>query len=329
MALLEVNNLCIAVGKVPVVSEVSFSIERGETLGIVGESGCGKSLTALAIMGLMSGTQVRITSGSINFDGRDLLAMKDKERRKIMGSGMAMIFQEPMTSLNPVYKVGEQIMEMVLQHESISKSTAKARAIELLSLVRIPDPEGRIHAYPHQMSGGMRQRVVIAMALACNPDLLIADEPTTALDVTVQAQILYLLQDLQEEVGMGMIMISHDLGVIAENCQSVAVMYRGRIVESATTQGLFGEAWHPYTNGLMASIPDVQQDVEKLAAIPGRVPTIDEVIHGCAFHPRCAKATDLCMQKQPDQQQYAERGVVCHHPEYASQPLTQNQQDKP
>lgn len=313
MALLEVNNLSIAVGKTPVVSKVSFDVERGETLGIVGESGCGKSLTALAIMGLMSGTQVRITSGSINFDGRDLLAMKDKERRKIMGSGMAMIFQEPMTSLNPVYKVGEQIMEMVLQHESLSKNAAEARAIELLRLVRIPDPESRIYAYPHQMSGGMRQRVVIAMALACNPDLLIADEPTTALDVTVQAQILYLLQDLQEEVGMGMIMISHDLGVIAENCQSVAVMYRGRIVESASTEDLFVEAWHPYTRGLMDSIPDVQKDVEVLAAIPGRVPTIDEVIKGCAFHPRCSKTTDLCIQKQPERQQQAGHGVVCHH----------------
>lgn len=315
MPLLDVKNLSIAVGKIPIVRNISFSLERTETLGIVGESGCGKSLTSLAIMGLMGGTQLNISSGSIHFDGQDLTKLKPAARRKLMGPGMAMIFQEPMTSLNPVYLVGQQIVEMILQHEKITKKAAWSRAVELLRQVKIPDPEGRAKSYPHQLSGGMRQRVVIAMALACRPSLLIADEPTTALDVTVQAQILDLLDDLQQEMGMAMMMISHDLGVIAENCQNVAVMYRGQIIESASVEQLFAAAEHPYTRGLIASIPDAQTDVDMLNAIPGRVPTIDDQISGCAFHPRCEFAQNICRQAEPVLSGEPGHAVICHYPQ--------------
>lgn len=315
MPLLDVKNLSIAVGKIPIVRNISFSLERTETLGIVGESGCGKSLTSLAIMGLMGGTQLNISSGSIHFDGQDLTKLKPAARRKLMGPGMAMIFQEPMTSLNPVYLVGQQIVEMILQHEKITKKAAWSRAVELLRQVKIPDPEGRAKSYPHQLSGGMRQRVVIAMALACRPSLLIADEPTTALDVTVQAQILDLLDDLQQETGMAMMMISHDLGVIAENCQNVAVMYRGQIIESASVEQLFAAAEHPYTRGLIASIPDAQTDVDMLNAIPGRVPTIDDQISGCAFHPRCEFAQNICRQAEPVLSGEPGHAVICHYPQ--------------
>lgn len=315
MPLLDVKNLSIAVGKIPIVRNISFSLERTETLGIVGESGCGKSLTSLAIMGLMGGTQLNISSGSIHFDGQDLTKLKPAARRKLMGPGMAMIFQEPMTSLNPVYLVGQQIVEMILQHEKITKKAAWSRAVELLRQVKIPDPEGRAKSYPHQLSGGMRQRVVIAMALACRPSLLIADEPTTALDVTVQAQILDLLDDLQQETGMAMMMISHDLGVIAENCQNVAVMYRGQIIESASVEQLFAAAEHPYTRGLIASIPDAQTDVDMLNAIPGRVPTIDDQISGCAFHPRCEFAQNICLQSEPVLSGEPGHAVICHYPQ--------------
>lgn len=314
MALLEVENLSIAVGRNPVVQNVSFSVDKGTTLGIVGESGCGKSLTSLAIMGLMEGTRLSITEGAIRFGGRDMLAMAPIERRSMMGSRMAMIFQEPMTCLNPVYRIGHQIVEAIRQHDDVTIRTAMSRAADLLKLVRIPDPEGRLQNYPHQLSGGMRQRVMIAMALACRPELLIADEPTTALDVTVQAQILELLRELQEETGMAMILISHDLGVIAENCRSVAVMYRGRIVEAASSGDLFRTARHPYTAGLMASIPDAERDVDMLDAIPGRVPTIDEAITGCAFHPRCERASDLCGTTLPPLERLERHLVMCHHP---------------
>lgn len=314
MTLLEVENLSIAVGSKPVVQNITFAVENGQTLGIVGESGCGKSLTSLAIMGLMEGTRLKITSGEIRFGGKNLLTMTPARRRALMGSRMAMIFQEPMTCLNPVYRIGQQIVEAIRQHENIGARPAMARAAELLKLVRIPDPQGRLQNYPHQLSGGMRQRVMIAMALACNPDLLIADEPTTALDVTVQAQILELLRELQEETGMAMILISHDLGVIAENSQSVAVMYRGRIVEAADASDLFLAARHPYTAGLMASIPDAETDVDMLEAIPGRVPTIDEAISGCAFHPRCERASDICGRSLPALDHLERHVVMCHHP---------------
>ncbi|WP_375590306.1 ABC transporter ATP-binding protein [Hoeflea alexandrii] len=303
MALLEVKDLAIAVAVsgqlVPVVQGVSFEVEAGKTLGIVGESGCGKSLTSLAIMGLLEGSQVRITSGSILFDGQDMLALPAERRRAIMGADMAMIFQEPMTSLNPVYRVGDQITESILQHRRISKAAARERAIELLRLVRIPDPEGRIDSFPHQLSGGMRQRVMIAMALACDPKLLIADEPTTALDVTVQARILDLMKELQAETGMAIMLISHDLGVIAETCDNVAVMYWGKVIETAAADELFANMVHPYTRGLLASIPATDREVERLEAIPSRVPTLGEKLSGCAFHPRCSRVRPICSDIDP------------------------------
>ena len=303
MALLEVKDLAIAVAVsgrlVPVVHGISFDIEAGTTLGIVGESGCGKSLTSLAIMGLLEGSQVRITSGSVLFDGQDMLALPADRRRAIMGADMAMIFQEPMTSLNPVYRVGDQIAESILQHRKVSKAQARERAVELLRLVRIPDPEGRIDSFPHQLSGGMRQRVMIAMALACDPKLLIADEPTTALDVTVQARILDLLKELQAETGMAIMLISHDLGVIAETCDNVAVMYWGKIIETAPADELFATMAHPYTCGLLASIPVSDREVERLEAIPNRVPLLGEDLAGCAFHPRCARARPVCSDIDP------------------------------
>lgn len=320
MALLEVDNLSIAVaqsgGLLPVVQSISFCVEAGRTLGIVGESGCGKSLTSLAVMGLLEGSQVRITDGTIRFDGEDLTTFSPARRRAIMGDRMAMIFQEPMTSLNPVYRIGDQIVEALRQHRSMDKRAAGKRAAELIDLVRIADPEARLALYPHQLSGGMRQRVMIAMALACDPALLIADEPTTALDVTVQAQILDLLADLQERNGMAVVLISHDLGVIAETCRDIAVMYRGRIVETAPATELFADPRHPYTRGLMQSIPDADKDVDMLTAIPGRVPTIDEKIEGCAFHPRCARAEPRCGSDTPEPVTVSGTHLArCHFPQ--------------
>ncbi len=318
MALLEVKDLEIAVAAsgtlLPVVRGVSFAVEENETLGIVGESGCGKSLTSLAIMGLLEGSQVRLTGGSIQFDGRELTNLNANERRAIMGDQMAMIFQEPMTSLNPVYRIGDQIVESLRQHRSITKRQARERAIELLDLVRIPEPERRIDSFPHQMSGGQRQRVMIAMALSCDPKLLIADEPTTALDVTVQKEVLDLMADLQTRMGTAIVLISHDLGVIAETCDKVAVMYRGKIAEAAPTRELFANMSHPYTRGLLNSIPVVDHDVEWLEAIPGRVPTIDETLEGCAFHPRCAMADAKCSAADPDARDVApDHAVRCHY----------------
>ena len=259
MALLDIRDLDLSIARgselLPVVQGVSLTVEEDETLGIVGESGCGKSLTALAIMGLLEGSAVRIAGGSMHFQGRDLLALSPGERRRMMGDQMAMIFQEPMTSLNPVYRVGDQIMEAIIQHRGMSRKRARERALDLLDLVRIPDPMRRIDSFPHQMSGGQRQRVMIAMALACDPKLLIADEPTTALDVTVQKDVLELMLGLQRRTGMSIVLISHDLGVIAETCDKVAVMYRGRIVEQASTSELLSNMSHPYTLGLLGSIP--------------------------------------------------------------------------
>ncbi len=320
MALLEVNDLEIGIaaagGLLPVVHGVSFSVEESETLGIVGESGCGKSVTALAIMGLLEGSVVRVTGGSIRFDGLDLPTLAPAERRAIMGDRMAMIFQEPMTSLNPVYRVGDQIMESLRQHRALPRKQARDRAVELLDLVRIPDPARRVDSFPHQMSGGQRQRVMIAMALACDPKLLIADEPTTALDVTVQKEILDLMIDLQMRTGAAIVLISHDLGVIARTCHKVAVMYRGAIIESATTNELFSNMSHPYTHGLFGSIPPVDRDVEWLGAIPGRVPTIEEALTGCPFHPRCALTRDRCKSRAPAPEAVAPAHFVrCHFPQ--------------
>ena len=317
MALLQVNDLEIAVAAggrlLPVVRGVSFDVAENETLGIVGESGCGKSLTSLAIMGLLEGSQVRLTAGSIRLDGRELTTMGAKERRAIMGDQMAMIFQEPMTSLNPVYRVGDQICETLRQHRRMTARQARDRAVELLELVRIPDPARRVDSFPHQMSGGQRQRVMIAMALACDPKLLIADEPTTALDVTVQSEVLDLMADLQTRMGTAIVLISHDLGVIAQTCDKVAVMYRGQIAEAADTDELFSNMSHPYTRGLLNSIPVVDRDVEWLEAIPGRVPTINEELPGCAFHPRCALAKPLCSTEDPGPRDVAlAHNVRCH-----------------
>jgi len=317
MALLDVNDLEIAVATgghlLPVVRGVSFSVEENETLGIVGESGCGKSLTSLAIMGLLEGSQVRLTGGSIRFDGRELTTLGPKERRAIMGDQMAMIFQEPMTSLNPVYRIGDQIVESLRQHRTMSRRQARDRAVELLELVRIPEPARRIDSFPHQMSGGQRQRVMIAMALSCDPKLLIADEPTTALDVTVQKEVLDLMANLQARTGTAIVLISHDLGVIAETCDKVAVMYRGKVAEAAATAELFSNMSHPYTRGLLNSIPVVDRDVEWLEAIPGRVPTIDEALPGCAFHPRCALVQPRCSAEDPEPRDVAAgHEVRCH-----------------
>ena len=317
--LLDMRGLTLAVatgeGLLTVVEDLSLTLDAGETLGIVGESGCGKSLTSLAIMGLLEGTPIRVLSGEILFQGRDLLRLPARERRAIMGNEMSMIFQEPMTSLNPVYRIGDQIVETIREHRRISKRAARERALELLTMVRIPDPAGRLDSYPHQLSGGQRQRVMIAMALAGSPRLLIADEPTTALDVTVQAQILKLIVDLQAETGMGVMLISHDLGVIAETCDRIAVMYRGRVVESAASAELFSAMRHPYTRGLLDSIPEADEDVERLTAIPGRGPMLDETLAGCAFHPRCTRAGRGCDEVVPGLDVIAPSHLVrCHYP---------------
>ncbi|MFK7856369.1 MAG: ABC transporter ATP-binding protein [Granulosicoccus sp.] len=303
MALLDVEDLSIAItgktGLLSVVEKCSFAIDLNQTLGIVGESGCGKSLTAMAIMGLLEGSQVKITNGSIWFEGENLLNISIRQRRRIMGDKMAMIFQEPMTSLNPVYRIGDQIVEALKQHRSMTASQYRKRALELLDLVRIPDHKQRVNSYPHQLSGGQRQRVMIAMALSCEPKLIIADEPTTALDVTVQNEVLELMLDLQRRTGTAIILISHDMGVIAKTCDHVAVMYRGRIVEKSATTELFANIQHPYTRGLLNSIPAIDSETEWLDAIPGRVPTLEEEINGCAFHPRCTHAQVQCANTEP------------------------------
>ncbi|MCY4260793.1 MAG: ABC transporter ATP-binding protein [Rhodobacteraceae bacterium] len=318
--MLDVRELDVCIvrghGVLPAVQGVSLSVEEDETLGIVGESGCGKSLTALAIMGLLEGSAVRITGGSIHFQGQDLLALPPGERRRIMGNRMAMIFQEPMTSLNPVYRVGDQIKEAILQHRSLSRKQVHQHALDLMERVHIPDPSRRINSFPHQLSGGQRQRVMIAMALACDPKLLIADEPTTALDVTVQRDVLDLMCRLQNQTGMSIILISHDLGVIAETCNRIAVMYRGRIVEQASTSTLFSNMSHPYTLGLLGSIPSIDRDVEWLDAIPGRMPTLEEAVPGCPFHPRCFAAKAECRTKDPGAAVLAPtHSLRCHYPQ--------------
>ncbi len=296
--LLEVRNLCTyfhteeGLGKA--VDGVSFELRRGETLGLVGESGCGKSVSALSVMRLIPQPPGQIESGEILFGGRDLLRLSEDEMCRVRGNEIATIFQEPMTSLNPVLTCGFQITESVILHQGVSKQEARNRAIEMLRLVGIPAPEQRVDEYPHQLSGGMRQRVMIAMALSCNPQLLIADEPTTALDVTIQAQILELLQRLQEELKMAVLMITHDLGVIAEVADRVAVMYAGQVVEYASTRDLFNSPQHPYTRGLMQSVPRLDESRERLDIISGIVPDAREFPEGCRFAPRCPLAEDRC-----------------------------------
>ena len=297
------------------VDDISFSVRRGETLAIVGESGCGKSVTALSIMRLVPDPPGRIVAGSVTLEGTDLLALDEAHMRQIRGDRISMIFQEPMTSLNPVMRIGDQIIEAVLLHRPMPRKKAWQQAVDMLRLVRIPEPERRALEYPHQLSGGMRQRAMIAMALACRPALLIADEPTTALDVTIQAQILALVLELQNELGMGLILITHDLGVVAQTAQRVIVMYAGRKVEEAGVEALFANPRHPYTRGLMASIPAVPSQGEKaearLVEIPGMVPSLVGLPAGCAFAPRCKLAIERCRAEYPPLQDFGGHLSAC------------------
>lgn len=288
------------------VDSISFNIHRGETLGIVGESGCGKSVTALSILRLVPSPPGNIVEGSVRLGDVDLMQLPERQMRDVRGNDISMIFQEPMTSLNPVLTIGYQIAETIRRHEGIQRSESKARAIEMLDLVQIPAPARRAREYPHQLSGGMRQRAMIAMALSCNPRVLIADEPTTALDVTIQAQVLDLIRELQQRLGTAVILITHDLAVVAETAQRVIVMYAGRKVEEAMVDALFADAQHPYTRGLLASMPrlgasagDSASARARLAEIPGIVPPLTGVPSGCAFAPRCAQATEQCTAEQP------------------------------
>ena len=302
--LLSVKNLStefpVKKGIVRAVEDVSFDVDQGEILAIVGESGSGKSVTSLSIMGLLA-EPGHVAGGSLEFEGKDLATLSEKQYRELRGNDMAMIFQEPMTSLNPVYRVGNQIVEAIRTHEKVSKAEAKARAVDLLRKVGIPSPEARINDYPHQMSGGMRQRVMIAMALACNPKLLIADEPTTALDVTIQAQILDLLRRLRDDTGMAVLLITHDLGVVSETADRVVVMYCGQVVEEAEVRTLFDHPMHPYTLGLLKSIPRLEDDDSKrLYMIKGMVPNPLEMPPGCHFSDRCDSCMDVCRTKVPE-----------------------------
>jgi peptide/nickel transport system ATP-binding protein len=302
-ALLEVRNLqtrfATEGGEFPAVDGVSFTLEAGRTLGLVGESGCGKSVTALSIMGLVPQPPGRIAGGEVRFEGRDLLELDAAGMRALRGERMAMIFQEPMSSLNPAFTIGEQIAEVLLRHKKINRVEAKDRAIEMLRKVRMPSPERRYDDYPHRLSGGMRQRAMIAMALACAPKLLICDEPTTALDVTIQAQILDLMRTLREETGTAIVLITHDLGVVAELADEVAVMYAGRIVEHAPVAQLFAEPQHPYTIGLLGSIPKLHVEQARLASIEGQVPDALAPRRGCRFEPRCPFAVERCRGEDP------------------------------
>lgn len=287
-------------GIVKAVDGINLSVKRGSILGIVGESGCGKSMTAMSILNLVPQPPGKIVSGEILYEGRDILKLKEPEMRAIRGAKISMIFQEPMTALNPVFTVGEQIAEALRVHKGMNRREALDKAAELLSLVNIPSARDRIKDYPHQLSGGMRQRVMIAMAISCSPSIVIADEPTTALDVTVQAQVLDLLKQLMKKIGMSMILITHDLGVIAEAANDVAVMYAGRIVEYTSTEGLFAAPTHPYTEGLLNSIPRFDKKKrERLKAIPGVVPRLLDLPEGCKFYGRCGIAIDRCKKEEP------------------------------
>lgn len=319
---LEVNHLQTSFrteeGVVKAVDDVSFRVYPGRTLGIVGESGCGKSVTSLSIMRLIPNPPGQITGGEILYKGKNLLKLSASEMRGIRGNEISMIFQEPMTSLNPVFTIGNQIMEAISLHQDVSRQECRTKAIEMLKLVGIPSPETRIDDYPHQLSGGMRQRVMIAMALSCNPQVLIADEPTTALDVTIQAQILELLLDLQNRVGMAMILITHDLGVVAEACDDVLVMYAGRVVEQGRVEEIFKNPRHPYTQGLLNSIPTLAKDSagkvrkKRLETIPGIVPNLLHLPRGCRFQDRCKHVIDQCREAEPELRTIQSDSVLPH-----------------
>ena len=318
--ILEVNDLRTYFytrdGVVRSVDGVSFSVSEGETLAIVGESGCGKSVTSLSILRLIASPPGKIVSGSIRFHGEDLLGFSDEQMRDIRGDKISMIFQEPMTSLNPVLTIGRQIGEVLELHRQCTKEEVRTRILELLKMVNIPEPESRIDEYPHQLSGGMRQRIMIAMALACDPEILIADEPTTALDVTIQAQILNLMRELRDRTRAAIILITHDLGVVAEMAQRVVVMYAGRKVEEANVMDLFENPMHPYTLGLLNSMPRLDDAASKrLVEIPGMVPSMRTEIIGCAFAPRCSSATERCSQESPVLKDYGDQHwVACWNP---------------
>jgi len=323
--LLEVDELVTEFGgehgTVRAVDRVSFEIAPGRTLGIVGESGCGKSVTALSIMRLVPTPPGRIAGGAVRYRGRDLLGLTDREMRGIRGNDISMIFQEPMTSLNPVFTAGDQVAEAVRLHQKKSRSQALEVAVEMFRLVGIPSPDERLKSYPHQLSGGMRQRVMIAMALACRPDLLIADEPTTALDVTIQAQILDLLGALQRELGMSIMLITHDLGVVAESCEEVAVMYAGRVVERARTEDLFAAPRHHYTAGLLRSVPSYRAGTggegilhQRLHEIRGMVPSLHALPPGCKFQERCPAVQERCRAEEPELRPLGPNQVRCHFP---------------
>jgi oligopeptide/dipeptide ABC transporter ATP-binding protein len=286
-------------GVVRAVENVSFEINSGEILSLVRESGCGKSVTGLSILRLIPSPPGKIVSGEILFDGKDLLGLGEKAMERVRGNEISMIFQEPMTSLNPVFTIGDQIMEAILFHQGLGKAEARRRAIDMLDRVKIPSPEIRVDAYPHQLSGGMRQRAMIAMALSCQPKLLIADEPTTALDVTIQAQVLNLLREIQREMGTSVMLITHDLGVVAEVADRVAVMYAGRIMEYGPIGAIFSQLRHPYTKGLLESIPQLREKKRRLDAVPGQVPDPMNLPTGCKFHPRCYLMIDECKKAEP------------------------------
>nr|ELR5214010.1 dipeptide ABC transporter ATP-binding protein [Providencia rettgeri] len=317
MALLNVEQLSVHFGdgKAPfrAVDRISYSVDKGQVVGIVGESGSGKSVSSLAIMGLID-YPGKVMAESLEFDGRDLLSMPEKERRQIIGADVAMIFQDPMTSLNPCFTVGYQIMEALKVHQGGSKSTRKQRAVDLLDMVGIPDPQSRLDVYPHQLSGGMSQRVMIAMAIACRPKLLIADEPTTALDVTIQAQIIELLLELQQQENMALVLITHDLALVAEAAHHIIVMYAGQVVESAKASDIFKHPRHPYTQALLRALPEFATNKSRLASLPGVVPGKYDRPVGCLLNPRCPYATDQCRQEEPMLQTVGDRQVKCHMP---------------
>ncbi|HEX6993429.1 MAG TPA: ABC transporter ATP-binding protein [Gammaproteobacteria bacterium] len=317
--LLSIENLVVEfrgdAGTIRAVDGLTLAISPGERVGLVGESGCGKSVTALALLGLVPSPPGRIAAGRVLFDGRDLTTLRETEMRRVRGAGIAMIFQEPMTALNPVFTIGSQMTEVLRRQRRLSPKEAKAEAIEWLDRVGIPDPVKRLGHYPHELSGGMRQRVMIAMALSCRPKLLIADEPTTALDVTIQAQVLDLMRSLTEETGAALILITHDLGVVAETCRRACVMYTGKLVEDAPVETLFAAPRHPYTSGLLASVPRVREDrLERLPTIPGMVPDLARLPAGCSFRERCPNAVASCRVAPPPLRDVGVARVACYNP---------------